>query len=371
MKMAPMKILAINPGSTSTKVALFEDEKMVFKANVNHDAKKLDEFPTIPDQYDYRLETINQVLKEQGCSLDGLSAVAARAGSVYPGISGIYEVNDLAIKDSMAGVIVKHPAMLGPSLARGLAEPYGARAFYINPPDTDELCDYARVTGVKGVYRTSNVHALNQKEVALRVAAKMGKKYEDLNMVVAHLGGGSSITAHQKGRMIDNTSNVCGEGPMTPTRCGEMPAKAVIDLCFSGKYTEKEVRNLLTKSGGYVDHLGTSDAYEVYKMGKAGDEYAQFLIDAMLYQSAKFIGAMAAAMDGDVDAVILTGGMAQNEEMMGKLEKKVKFIAPVYVVPGENEMEALGAGALRVLRGEEVPKQYDGQPAWKGFSFVR
>ncbi len=369
--MAQYKILAINPGSTSTKVALFEDDKMVFKADVSHDVKVLDTFPTIPDQYNYRLETIQQVLKEQGCSLDGLSAVAARAGSVQPGVSGIYEVNDKAVEDSMAGVIVKHPAMLGPKLARGLAEPYGARAFYINPPDTDELCDYARATGVKGLYRPSNVHALNQKEVALRVAEKLGKKYEELNFVVAHLGGGCSITAHQKGRMIDNTSNVAGEGPMSPTRCGEMPAKLVIDLCFSGKYTEKEIRNLLTKSGGFVSHLGTSDAYEVYKMGKNGDEYAQYLIDSFIYQSAKFIGAMAATMSGEVDAVILTGGMAKNEEMMGKLENMVKFIAPVYVVPGENEMEALGAGALRVLRGQVTPKLYDGEPAWKGFDFVR
>jgi butyrate kinase len=237
----------------------------------------------------------------------------------------------------------------------------------VNPPDVDEFQDLARITGIKGLYRVSHLHALNQKETAIRYAASIGARYEDLNLVVAHIGGGISVAAHRKGRMIDGNDIVGGEGPMAPTRAGSLPAADLIRLCFSGKFSEKELLARCMKNGGFVDHLGSSDALEIKERIKQGDAYAKLAYHAMIYQIIKSIGAMAAALEGEVDGILLGGGLAHDGELVDKITAACSFIAPVHAFPGEFEMEAMASGALRALRGEEIVKTYSGEPVWRGF----
>jgi butyrate kinase len=232
----------------------------------------------------------------------------------------------------------------------------------------DEFQDVARVTGMKEITRTSHLHALNQKETAIRHAASINKKYEDINLVVAHIGGGISVAAHRKGKMIDGNDNVGGDGPMAPTRTSSLPTAGLVRLCFSGKYTEKQLLERCMKNGGFVDLLGTADAIEVVKRIENGDAYATIVYDAMIYQIIKAIGAMAAALAGSVDGILLGGGLARDKSLVEKITRSCSFIAPVTAYPGEFEMEAMAAGALRVLKGEETVKTYSGVPVWKGFS---
>jgi butyrate kinase len=280
---------------------------------------------------------------------------------------GTYKIEGKLLEHSTIGYTIKHPNTLGNVLAYQFAQQYGGLALAVNPPDVDEMEVSARMTGWKNVFRENRGHPLNHKEVARRYAKELGKKYEECNFVVAHLGGGFSIAAHKQGRMIDTSDAVQGDGPMAPTRCGAMPVKAVIDKCFSGKLTQRDVLNLMGKDGGLVDHLGTSDAREVEGKIKSGDEYAKIVYDALIYQVGKFIGAYAAVLHGKVDGVILTGGIAHSKYLVEKVTEMVKFIAPVKVYPGEGEMEAMAAGAMRVLRCEETPKVYTGVPVWTGF----
>ena len=361
------KIFAINPGSTSTKIGLFEDDKCILNANVSHDAEVLKTFETISDQFDYRKDTIIGELEKAGLDISDCAAFVGRGGGLVSCEGGTYEVNDALYEHAKVGFTVKHPAMLGPQLARYFAEKYGAKAFVVNPPDVDEFIDVARVTGWKGVYRESRIHALNQKEIGIRYAAAKGKKYEDMNLIICHIGGGISVTAHKKGKMIDSNDIAQGDGPMAPTRCGAIPVKDVLNICYSGKYTKEEIYNKITKTGGLVDHLGTSDAREVGAMIAEGKTYAKLIYDAMIYQIGKFVGSMAAAMSGRVDGIVLTGGISHDKYLVDKLTDMVSFIAPVTVMAGEFEMEALAAGALRVLVGEEEAKSYTGIPVWKGF----
>lgn len=362
-----MKILTINPGSTSTKIALFEGEQALFTANVSHDAAELAKYPSISDQLPYREQTIRALLDKDGVSLDGLSAVVGRGGGLIAMEGGVYAIDDLLLDHATRGANgVQHPAQLGPQLARKFASEYGCPAFVVNPPDTDELQDVARVTGVKGVYRNVHLHALNLKETAIRHAAGMGKKYEDCNFVVCHIGGGVSVSAHQKGRMIDGCDIVGGEGPMAPTRCGGIPAAELIDYCFSG-VDKKTAKALCTKSGGFVSLLGTSDAIEVSQRAAGGDQVAWMAWNGMIYQIIKEIGAMAAALHGQVDGILLGGGMVHNKELVGKITEACSFIAPVSAYPGEFEMEAMAAGAIRALEGKEQVRQYTGEPVFKQF----
>lgn len=362
-----MKILTINPGSTSTKIALFEGETALFTANVSHDAAELAKYPSISDQLPYREQTIRALLAENGVSLDGLSAVVGRGGGLIAMEGGVYAIDDLLLDHATRGANgVQHPAQLGPQLARKFASEYGCPAFVVNPPDTDELQDVARVTGVKGVYRNVHLHALNLKETAIRHAAGMGKKYEDCNFVVCHIGGGVSVSAHQKGRMIDGCDIVGGEGPMAPTRCGGIPAAELIDYCFSG-VDKKTAKALCTKSGGFVSLLGTSDAIEVSQRAAGGDQVAWMAWNGMIYQIIKEIGAMAAALHGQVDGILLGGGMVHNKELVEKITEACSFIAPVSAYPGEFEMEAMAAGAIRALEGKEPVRQYTGEPVFKQF----
>ena len=366
--MKSYKVFAINPGSTSTKIAMFEGDKEVFSKNVSHDAEKLKEFKEISDQFDYRKETILKELAEAGQTLEGVDAFSARGGGLVNVEGGVYKVGEKLLEHARVGYTVKHPATLGAQLADAFAKEYGGVAFVVNPPDVDEFTDVARVTGLKGIYRESRIHALNQKEIGIRYAAKLGKKYEDLNLIICHIGGGISVTAHNHGKMGDSNDIANGDGPMAPTRCGQLPVKDVVTMCFSGKYTEKEMREKITKTGGLVDHLGTSDAREVTEMIKNGNQYAKLIYDAMIYEIGKTAGSMAAVLCGKVDGIIFTGGISHDKYVVEKLTEMLSFIAPITVMAGEFEMEALAAGAIRVLSGKEEAKTYTGIPVWNGFN---
>ena len=264
---------------------------------------------------------------------------------------------------------VVHPACLGPSIAREFAEQYGAKAYVVNPPDVDELQDLARMTGIKGVYRNVHLHALNLKETAIRHARNMGKKYEECNFVVCHIGGGISVSAHQKGKMIDGFDIVGGEGPMAPTRCGSVAVADVLKYCEDKEI--KTVKQLCTKNGGFVNHMGISDALELTKCAADGDKYAGLLWDTMIYQIAKCIGSMAVVLEGSVDGILLGGGMVYNEDLVAKLKGYCEWIAPISAYPGEFEMEAMASGAERVLDGEEEVKKYTGECRFQGFDFIK
>lgn len=363
-----MKILAINPGSTSTKVALIEDDHTLFSENVAHNADKLAEFDGISAQLPYRKKTILELLKENHIALNEVDAFVGRGGGLIAMEGGVYEVDELLLDHAARGANgVQHPAQLGPQLAKGFSLEYKKPAFVVNPPDVDELQDLARMTGLKGVYRNVHLHALNLKETGLRHSESIGRKYEDCNFVICHIGGGISVSAHRKGRMVDGNDIVGGEGPMAPTRCGDIPAGALIKYC-AGK-DQKETKGICTRTGGLVSLLGTSDALEVSRRAADGDKEAAMVWNTMIYQITKYIGAMAAALHGEVDGILLGGGMVYNKDLVAQITEACSFIAPVSAYPGEFEMEAMAAGAIRVLIGQEKMKKYTGEPVWKGFGF--
>ena len=363
-----MKVFTINPGSTSTKIALFEDDKCVFSKNVAHAAEALAQYKGISDQLPYRMDTIQALLAESGVSLEGIDAVVGRGGGLIAMEGGTYQVDALILDHSFRGANeVQHPAQLGPQLAKLFADKYGVPAFVVNPPDVDELQEVARVTGIKDVNRIIHLHALNLKETAIRHAATLGKAYEDCNFVVCHIGGGVSVSAHRKGRMVDGYDIVGGEGPMAPTRCG---AVSVADLLhyLEGKDL-KEVKALCTKTGGFVSHVGISDAIELTRRADAGDKYAALVWNAMIYQIEKAIGSMAAVLHGEIDGILLGGGMVHSQDLVDQITEACGWMAPVTAYPGEFEMEAMAAGAIRVLTGKEQVKTYTGKPVWSGFDF--
>ena len=368
--MSEYKVFTVNPGSTSTKIALFQGDEKVFGANVSHDAAVLGQFETLEEQLGYRMETIEQLLKENNVDLTGIDACVGRGGGLLAMEGGVYEIDELVLDHSINcanGVV--HPASLGPSIAKRFADEHGAKAYVVNPPDVDELQDLARLTGIKGVYRVIHLHSLNLKETAIRHAASLGKKYEDCNFVVCHIGGGISISAHRAGKMVDGYDIVGGEGPMAPTRCGSI---SVADLL---KYADgknlKEVKALCTKTGGFVSHLGISDAIELTDRASKGDKYAEMVWNSMIYQVEKGIGAMAAVLHGKVDGILLGGGMVYSKDLVQQITDACSFIAPVTAYPGEFEMEAMAAGAGRALAGEETVKKYSGKCIFEGFDFVK
>lgn len=365
------KVITINPGSTSTKVAYFEGDDMKFSKTIEHDASDLAQFENVTDQYDYRKDVIANALRGAGVPVDDVKLFAARVGGLFGCVGGVYEINRDGVllyhSKRGAGLGAQHPNQLGASIASAFATANGGRAFAVNPPDVDEFIDVARITGIPGIYRESRIHALNQKENAIRYAKSIGKRYEDLNLVVCHIGGGVSVTAHCKGKMIDSNDIIGGDGPMAPTRCGAVPGKALVDMCFSGDYTHSEMSSYFNKKGGFIAHLGTADARQVREMIEGGDEYAKLVYDAFIYQIAKSAASCFAALRGDVDAIILTGGIANDEYLVEQLEGYVGTMAPVVVQPGEFEHEALCAGVLRVLRGEEDLQIYIGVPVFTEF----
>lgn len=363
-----MKIFTVNPGSTSTKIALFEEETCIFSKVINHDAAILSQFANISDQKPYRLKSINQALAEANISLDDVDAFVGRGAGLLPLEGGTYEVNDILLYHATIGADgVNHTARLGTLIACEFAQKNNKRAFVVNPPDVDELQDLARMTGIAGVYRNVHLHALNLKETAIRHAASMGRRYEDCNFVVCHIGGGVSVSAHRGGRMVDGFDIVGGEGPMAPTRCGSVPLSSLLE--YMKTHDLKEVELLLSKTGGFVSHLGNADAVELEKQAAAGDKKAKMVWDVMIYQIAKCIGAMASVLQGKVDGILLGGGIVHSSNLVDQLRNYCGWIAPLTAYPGEFEMEAMAFGALRVLRGTEKAKTYTGKSVWTGFDF--
>lgn len=365
------RVFAVNPGSTSTKVAMFDGDKCLFSKNVAHDADELAKFKGMAGQLPYRRDMILGILKDEGLTLEGVDVFVGRGGGLISTEGGTYEIDDLILEHAKTcanGVV--HPATLGPQLAREFAEQYGGKAFVVNPPDTDELQDLARMTGIKGVYRTVHLHALNLKETAIRHSKEvLGKKYEECNFVVCHIGGGISVSAHRAGKMIDGYDIVGGEGPMAPTRCGSISVYDLLDYMEDNNVEPKAARKLCSRTGGFVSHLGISDAIEVTDRAAKGDKYAEMVWNTMIYQIEKGIGAMAAALHGKVDGILLGGGMVHSKDLVGQITEACSFIAPVTAYPGEFEMEAMAAGAIRVLNGEESLKKYTGKKVFEKFDF--
>lgn len=353
----PHRILALNPAATSTKISLFDDEEAVLEDVIRHGQDELSAFDRVWDQYFYRKDRIEEILRQKGIEIKSLSAVAGRGGLLKPIPGGTYEVNSPMLEDLRRGIQGEHASNLGGLLAYGLARSAGIPAYIVDPVAVDEMEPVARYTGLPEIQRRSLIHALNLRAEARRAAAEMGKEYEDCSLVVVHLGVGISVTPHRRGRIIDS-NNANEGGPFSPERAGTLPIGDLVRACFSGKYSERELIRKLTSEGGLYAHLGTKDIPEVERRVEQGDPVATLVYEAMGYQVAKEIGAMAAVLSGEVDAIVLTGPLAASERLVGWVKGWVDWMAPVMVYPGSDEMRALAAGALRVLRGEETVKVY-------------
>jgi butyrate kinase len=353
-----MKVLSINPGSTSTKIAVFEDGKQVFLTNIKHSAEEIAKYKSVIDQYKFREEIILKTLADNGFDKSEFSAVVGRGGLLKPIPSGTYEVNEALLADLRASVGGEHASNLGGIIADAIASDIpGCRAFIADPVVVDELCDLARVAGHPEFKRVSIFHALNQKAIAKIYASEIGVPYDSLNLIVAHLGGGVSVGAHCCGKVIDVNNALNGDGPFSPERSGTLPSLQLAEMCFSGKYTLDEVKKVICGRGGVVAYLGTNDFYEV-ELKMADDPRFKFIADAFLYNVAKEVGAMAAVLKGKVDAILITGGVAKGKGMMDDLTEYIKFIAPVKIYPGEDEMAALAMNGFAVLEGREEAKVY-------------
>ena len=352
------RLLIINPGSTSTKIAVFDNEKPVLEQTLRHSNEELAPYATIIDQYEFRKNVILDTLNTNGINIAKLSAVVGRGGLLKPMEGGTYIVNSKMVEDIKYAPMGQHASNLGAVIADEIAAQLGIPAYIADPVVVDEMDEVARVSGIPEIKRISIFHALNQKAVALRAAAELNSKYEDLNLIIAHLGGGISVGAHRKGRVVDINNALDGEGPFSPERAGGLPVSGLIGLCYSGKYTMDEMKKKVTGKGGLVAHLGTNDGREVVKRIETGDKKAELVYKAMAYQVAKEIGACAAVLEGKVDAVCLTGGLAYDQNLTDWIKERVEFIGDVRIYPGEDEMIALAEGGLRVLRGEEAAKEY-------------
>jgi len=359
------RILTINPGSTSTKIAVFDDDKMVFKESLTHETERLAKFNDISEQLPYRTSMVIEALNKNNIPLESIDAFSGRGGGLVAVKGGTYEVNDKLLHHAQIGYTMKHASVLGAQIAHNLAKINNKKAYVVNPVTVDEKQEIARITGIKGIYGQTVFHALNQKEVAHKYAKSIGKRYEDLNLIVVHLGGGISVGAHKNGKVIDVNNGLNGEGPFAPTRSGKVLATDLIDMCFSGKYTENEIKELITKKGGLISHLDTSDARDVVKMISEGNKYAKLVYDAMIYQVAKEVGAQSVVLKGEIDAIILTGGIAYEEYFVKELKEYIEFLGKIIIIPGEEEMQALANGVLRVLNGEEEAQEYTGIPVNK------
>ncbi|MBQ8974997.1 MAG: butyrate kinase [Oscillospiraceae bacterium] len=359
-------ILAVNPGSTSTKVALFENDRVIFSESISHTRQDLERFETIQQQLPFRRQVVMECLQKHGCAPEDIDVFVGRGGGLVPTEGGVYIADELLTEHASRGMRGEHPAQLASQICKALADKYSKRAYIVNPPDTDEFEDISRVSGVKGYYRESHIHTLNQKEVALRWCESRGLRYGDVNLIVCHLGGGISVTAHRRGRMIDSNDIMKGSGPMTPTRAGEMPYLHIVDMAYSGQYTKQELTAKLNKRSGLIGYFGTDDARTVMEMIDAGDEQAKLIFDAMIYQTAKYIGSMAVALKGEFEAIILTGGLSRSGYITDMIRQYAGWMGSIEIIPGELEMEALVAGALRVETGQEKAKRYTGIPVWDG-----
>lgn len=352
------KLLVINPGSTSTKIAIFENGQQVMSHSLTHSSEELAPFGGIVDQFDFRKELILQAIEEKGFDVKALDAVVGRGGILRPMASGTYQVSEKMLNDLTNRERAAHASNLGGIIADAIAKSTGIPAMIVDPVVVDEMNPLARYTGLPEMKRISQFHALNQKAVARRAAAELERPYEEVNLIVAHLGGGISVGAHEKGRIVDVNNALDGDGAFSPERAGGLPVCAVVEMCTSGQYTMEQIKKKLVGQGGLVAYLGTNDGREVGKRIAAGDVQAKEVYEAMAYQVAKDIAASAAVLRGKVDAVCITGGLAYDEMLVGWIRERVAFIADVKVYPGEDEMSALAQGGLRVLTGEEKVKEY-------------
>lgn len=353
-----IKSLIINPGSTSTKIGVFEDETLLFEETLRHSTEEISQYDTIVDQKDFRKKIITDLLAEKNFDLKSLNVVVGRGGMLKPIPGGTYAVTDALLADLKVGVQGQHASNLGGILARELADSIGVPSYIVDPVVVDELMPIARYSGMPEIPRGSIFHALNQKAVAKRYAKEIGKPYESLRLVVVHMGGGVSVGAHENGRVIDVFSAFDGDGAFSPERAGGVPCGALVKLCFSGKYSEKEVYSKLIGKGGFNAYLGTNDMREVTKRANEGDAKAKEAKEAFLLQVSKDIGSMACVLNGKVDQIIVTGGIAYGEDVVAALKERAEWIAPFTVYPGEDELLALAQGALRVLNNEEQPLNY-------------
>jgi butyrate kinase len=354
-----MSILAINPGSTSTKIAIYTSSKIVFFKNIRHTSEELDGFERIGDQYEYRKKIIYDELKKANVDFSKIKAVVGRGGLLKPIASGVYEVNEAMKKDLMQGVLGEHASNLGGLIADAIAGTLpNAKAYIADPVVVDEMDDIARIAGHPLFERVSIFHALNHKAVARFHAKCISRKYEDLNLIVVHLGGGITVGAHRKGKVVDVNQGLDGEGPFSPERSGTLPVGALAKLCFSGEYSLEEVRKMITGKGGFVAYFGTNDAQQVEKMVDDGNDEALMVFEAMSYQVAKDIGAMSTVLKGKVDGILLTGGLANNKWFVELIIDRVAHIAPVSIYPGEDEMKALAMNGYLVLNDEIEVKVY-------------
>ncbi|MBR1593566.1 MAG: butyrate kinase [Alloprevotella sp.] len=353
------RILAINPGSTSTKIAVYENEKPVLLRSIQHTMEELEKFPKISDQFSYRKQLVKDELHRMDIPFD-FDAIIGRGHLAKPVSGGVYEINEQMVEDAK-GALHQHACDLGCIISFELAKevPGGCRSFTADPGVVDELCDEARICGSPLMQRICIWHALNQRAIAHRFAAETGRRYEDLNLIICHLGGGISIAAHHHGRAIDANNALDGEGPFSPERAGSLPAADLIRLCFSGKYTEDQLLKRVAGQAGLIAHLGTNDMRVIEQRIADGDKHAELLVNAMIYHTAKNIASEGAVLCGDVDAILLTGGMARSEYITHRLRKRISFLAPVYCYPGEDEMQALALNALDVLKGKREAKRYE------------
>ena len=351
-------ILVVNPGSTSTKIAVYKNEKELFTKVISHSAELIKSFNRIYDQYEFRKRIVLETLAEEGVSLESLDALAGRGGNMKPVLGGTYSINEQMLEDLRIGVMGQHPSNLGAKIVAEIAAPLGLPAYVVDPVVVDELEDIARISGMPEIERKAKDHPLNQKAAARRAASELGREYTELNLLVAHLGGGISLGVHKKGRIVDVNNVLDGDGPFSPERSGGLPVGALVDMCFSGRYTKDEIMRKIVGNGGLTAYLGTNDGREVQRRIKAGDDYSKLIYEAMAYQIAKEIGAGATVLKGKVDAIVLTGGISHDAGLVGWIRERVDFIAPVKVYPGELEMIALAQGVLRVLLGLEEARVY-------------
>ncbi len=367
------RILTVSPGSTSTKFAVIEDEKTLLKANLTHDRKELATFAKVNDQLPFRLELIRAELEKNNISLDSMDAFSAYSGGLVSTPSGIFPVNDKILEDCTSGRLFEHPAILGAQIIHQFSLETRKPAYLVNPPDTDEFEDCARITGIRGIYRESHIHVLNQKEVAIRAAASLKRPYDDCNFIVCHVGGGLSIAAHKRGKIVDANDVLNGDGPMAPNRSGYVPLTPVIEMCYSGKYSQKEMEEMVSKCGGLVSLLGTDDVREIHKRIDSGDSWAALVYHSFAYMLAKYIGSYACVLEGKVDAIIMTGGVSNDTAFIDMIKQYSEWIAPVISYGGDFEMEALASGAVRALTGKEPLLEYTGIPVWipEAFDILR
>lgn len=353
-----VKSLIINPGSTSTKIGVFEDETLLFEETLRHSTEEIASYASIVDQKDFRKQIILDLLKEKDFDINSLQVVVGRGGMLKPIPGGTYAVSDELLEDLKIGKQGQHASNLGGILAREIGDSIGAPSYIVDPVVVDELMPISRYSGVPELPRTSVFHALNQKAVAKRYAKEQNKAYDSLNLIVVHMGGGVSVGAHEKGRVVDVFNALDGDGAFSPERAGAVPTGALIKMCFSGDYTEKEVYKKVVGNGGFNAYVGTNDMRDVEKMVQGGDAKAEEIREAFIMQVAKDIGSMACVLKGKVDQIIITGGIAYDKVVVKGLTERVGFLAPITVYPGEDELLALAQGALRVINGEEKAMEY-------------